>query len=135
MKPAQEIVAPMAAPASPRKCAGQDTVLHRPDRITHAVEVSAALLFEAAALAVAQFRRCGFVDAALGPGTSLAVAVQQPATTHTLRLARLDAWLNSSGKSPAEQALKVRLKQELGRTRQVRPTTLVNCTAERESGR
>jgi hypothetical protein len=81
--------------------------------VTHAVEVSAASLFEAAALAVAEFRRCGFGDAAVGAGTSLAVTVQQPITTHTMRMSRLEAWLNSSGKSPAEQALKVRLKEVL----------------------
>ena len=35
---------------------------------------------------------------------------------HTLRMSRLEAWLNSSDKSPAEQALKVRLREELART-------------------
>lgn len=83
--------------------------------ITHAIEVSAASLFEAAALAVAAFRRCGFTDVALGSGTSLAVTVQQPTTTHTLRMSRLEAWLNSAGKSPGEQVLKVRLKEELAK--------------------
>jgi len=85
--------------------------------VTHAVEVAAASLFEAAALALAEFRRCGFADAAVGVGTSLAVTVQQPTTMHTLRMAGLQAWLNSSGKNPAEQALKVRLKEELERAR------------------
>ncbi len=74
------------------------------------VEVSAASLFEAAALAVAEFRQCGFTDVTLGAATSLAVTVQQPTTTHTLRMSRLEAWLNSAGKSPGEQALKIRLK-------------------------
>ena len=83
--------------------------------VTHAVEVSAATLFEAAALAVAEFRRCGFADATVGAGTSFAVTVQPPATTHTLRMSRLEAWLNSSGKSPAEQALKARLREEMAR--------------------
>lgn len=49
--------------------------------------------------------------------TSLAVIVQQPATSHALRTKRLEAWLNSSGKSPAEQALKIRLREELERGR------------------
>ena len=31
-------------------------------------------------------------------------------------MSRLDAWLNSSGKSPAKQALKVLLREELART-------------------
>ena len=83
--------------------------------ITHAVKVSAGSLFEAAALGVAEFKRCGFADVALGIGTTLDVAVRSPSTTHSLRLAKLEAWLNSSGKSPAEQALKVRLREEIER--------------------
>jgi hypothetical protein len=86
-----------------------------PTGITHSVEVSAASLFEAAALAVAQFRRSGFTDAAPGAGASLSVTVHAPATTHSLRMSRLEAWLESAGKTPIEQALKVRLREELRR--------------------
>ncbi len=71
--------------------------------------------FEAAALGVAKFRRCGFADVALGIGTTLDLTIQSPSTTHSLRLERLEAWLESSGKSPAEQALKGRLKNEIAR--------------------
>lgn len=85
--------------------------------ITHTVEVSAASLFEAAALAVAEFRRCEFADAALGTATSLAITVHAPATTHTLRMSRLEAWLESGGKTPSEQALKVRLREEMARAK------------------
>ena len=88
-----------------------------PTGITHAVEVSAASLFEAAALAVAQFRQCGFTDVALGAATSLSVTVHAPALTHSLRMSRLEAWLDSTGKSPSEQTLKVRLREELARGR------------------
>jgi hypothetical protein len=77
--------------------------------VTHAVEVSAASLFEAAALAVAEFKRCGFADVALGIGTTLEVAVLSPSTTHSLRVSRLEASLKSAWKTPREQALKVRL--------------------------
>ena len=83
--------------------------------ITHSVNVSAGSLFEAAALAVAEFRRCGFADAAPGCGTMLDVAVQSPSMAHSLRVSTLDGWLRASGKSPAEQALKVRLREEMGR--------------------
>lgn len=83
--------------------------------ITHTARVSAASLFEAAALGLAEFRRCGFAGVALGMGTTLDVAVQSPSTTHSLGLAKVEAWLSSSGKSPAEQALKVRLREELER--------------------
>ena len=37
------------------------------------------------------------------------VAVQAPATPHEVRLSEIEAWLQSGGKRPAEQALKVRL--------------------------
>ncbi len=83
--------------------------------IMHTARVSAASLFEAAALGVAEFRRCGFADVVLGIGTTLDVTIQSPSTTHSLRLERLEAWLKSSGKSPAEQALKGRLKNEIAR--------------------
>ena len=39
--------------------------------IAHSVEVAACSLYEAAALAVAEFRRCGFADAMPGPATDL----------------------------------------------------------------
>jgi hypothetical protein len=66
---------------------------------------------------VAQFLRCRFTDAALGVGISLSVTVHAPATTHSLRMARLEAWLESAGTTPREQALTVRLREELTRAR------------------
>lgn len=39
--------------------------------ITHVVEITASTLYEAAALALAEFRRCGFAEATFGPGTKL----------------------------------------------------------------
>ena len=51
--------------------------------IMHAVQVPAASLFEAAALAVAEFRRCGFMsDATLGPATRLTLTVKAPVSVH-----------------------------------------------------
>ena len=77
--------------------------------IRHAVEVAASSLYEAAALAIAEFRRCGFTANAPGPATRLTVTVQAPATSHEVRLSKIEAWLESGGRSPNEQALKVRL--------------------------
>uniref|UniRef100_Q01TP7 Uncharacterized protein n=1 Tax=Solibacter usitatus (strain Ellin6076) TaxID=234267 RepID=Q01TP7_SOLUE len=82
--------------------------------VTHTVSVSAASLYEAAALGIAEFRRCGFVEAMVGPTTRLKVAVEAPATTHELTIAKLRAWLDSSGKTPREQAVKVGLREVLG---------------------
>lgn len=83
--------------------------------ITHTVSVSASSLYEAAALALAEFKRSGFALAAVGPGTRLKVAVETPFTTHELSVARLQSWLDSSGRTPREQAAKVTLRQILGR--------------------
>ena len=83
--------------------------------MTHTVSVSASSLYEAAALALAEFKRSGFALAAVGPGTRLKVAVETPATTHELSVAKLQSWLDSSGRTPREQEAKVTLRQILGR--------------------
>ena len=46
--------------------------------ITHIVEITASTLYEAAVLALAEFRRCGFAEATFGHGTKLTVRVRQP---------------------------------------------------------
>jgi len=82
--------------------------------VTHSVAVAASSMYEAAALALAEFKKCGFAMAMAGPGTRLTVAVETPSTTHELTVSRLQAWLDSSAKTPREQAVKVRLRQSLG---------------------
>jgi len=81
--------------------------------IRHAVEVAASSLYEAAALAIGEFRRCGFTADAPGAATRLTVTVKTPATLHEVRLSKIEAWLQSGGRSPNEQALKVRLRELL----------------------
>src|ERR1700730_14880102 len=78
--------------------------------LTHAVEVSADSLYEAAALALAEFRRCGFTAVIPGPTARLAVAIKEPATTHELPKRTLRDWVESSAKGPRERVLKDRLK-------------------------
>jgi hypothetical protein len=56
--------------------------------IRHAVEVAATSLYEAAALAINEFRRCGFTANAPGPATRLTVTVKTPATSHEVRLSK-----------------------------------------------
>jgi hypothetical protein len=53
--------------------------------IRHVVEVAATTLYEAATLAIAEFRRCGFTENALGPATRLTVTVKPPATSHEVQ--------------------------------------------------
>ena len=81
--------------------------------VTHTVSVVASSLYEAAALGIAEFRRCGFAEAIVGPATRLKVAVESPATMHELTVAKLQSWLESSGKTPREPAIKVNLRQVL----------------------
>lgn len=81
--------------------------------LAHAVEVSAASVYEAAVLALAEFRRCGFADATFGPATRLTIRVKQPETEHTVSVGKLQSWLDGGGKSPNEQVLKSRLRKLL----------------------
>ena len=83
--------------------------------VTHTVSVSASSLYEAAALAIAEFNKSGFAVVAVGPGTQLRVTVEPPTTTHELSVGKMQMWLDSSGKTPREQVLKVTLRQVLGR--------------------
>jgi len=83
--------------------------------VEHTAEVAARSLFEAAALAIAEFKRCGLIDAQPGPATRLSVVVKAPSTRHELMVAKLQSWLGSNGKSPNEQALKNELRQLLAK--------------------
>jgi hypothetical protein len=44
----------------------------------------------------------------------LTVTMKKPATSHEVRLGKIEAWLESGGRSPNEQAMKARLKELLG---------------------
>jgi len=57
--------------------------------VTHTVSVSASSLYEAAALAIAEFKKSGFAFGEVGPGTRLKVAVEAPTTTHELSVGKL----------------------------------------------
>jgi len=81
--------------------------------ITHTAQVTAASLLEAAALGLATFRRCGLMDATPGPTTQITVSVDVPSTVHQIPMRKLTSWLTSGGKSPMEQAVKVRLREML----------------------
>jgi hypothetical protein len=97
--------------ANVRKCRVAFT---NSEGVSHSVEVVASSLYEAAALAVAEFRRCGFADSAPGSAARLTVFVEAPSTSHELTVRKPSTWLDGGGKSPSEQALKVRLRELLG---------------------
>lgn len=80
--------------------------------IEHAVDVAASTLYEAATLAIAEFRRCGFTENAPGPATRLTVTVKAPATSHEVQWGKVETWIHSAGK-PNEQTIKSRLRELL----------------------
>ena len=82
--------------------------------IQHSVEVAAESLYEAAALAVNEFRRHPWTDG-MEPGavTRLAVSVKAPATTHEVSIRQLERWVNGSAKSPHDILLKGRVRELL----------------------
>ena len=83
--------------------------------VTHTVTVSASSLFEAAVLGIVEFKGSGFAFANTSTATRLKISVEPPATTHELSVGKLQAWLDTNGKTPREQATKVTLRQLLGR--------------------
>jgi hypothetical protein len=78
--------------------------------VTHSAEVAASSLFEASALGMAALRRVGIDPVPLGDHARLTVTVQSPTVRHEISATRVTSWLQSNGKSPREQALKVRLR-------------------------
>jgi len=85
------------------------------ENIRHSVEVTASTLYEAAVMAIAQFRNCGFTANAPGPATRLTVAIKQPGTIHDVQWGKIEAWLQGDGRSPSEQGAKIRLRELLRR--------------------
>jgi hypothetical protein len=78
--------------------------------VTHSAEVAASSLFEACALGMAALRKAGIDPVTVGDHARLTVTVQSPTMRHEVIAKRVSAWLQSSGKSPREQALKSRLR-------------------------
>ena len=82
--------------------------------IRHSIEVAAESLYEAAALAVREFRRHPWTDG-MEPGamTHLAVSVKSPAITHEVTIRQLERWAGGGAKSPREILLKSRVRELL----------------------
>ena len=78
-----------------------------PDGIRHSVNVQAETLYEAVALAVRAFREH---DCAPGPASTLEVEARSPSVTHTVSMQKVQDWLRSAAKSPADRITKDRLK-------------------------
>jgi hypothetical protein len=83
--------------------------------VEHTVEVSADSLYEAVARGLAALRDMDWVDH-IGRGqTTITVRVKQPEVEHKIRMRDFEAWLESTGRSPAQMALKTRLRELLSK--------------------
>ena len=79
-------------------------------------QVTAQSLYEAVAQALRVFREDEWsVDPNRGP-VSDAVTINQPQVEHRVRIKDFENWLKSAGKSPAQMALKSRLRDIIGRS-------------------
>ena len=77
--------------------------------LRHSVEVQAETLYEAAALAIAAFRRH---DCVPGLASNLDIEIRT-SVIHTLPFRKVQDWLNGGAKSPKEAILKKRLREKI----------------------
>ena len=77
--------------------------------VSHAVEVTAESLYEAAVLGLNLMKKHGWVDP-IGPATVLQVQVKEPPVTHSVSVSQLRRWVEGIAVSPDELLRKNRLK-------------------------
>ena len=80
------------------------------DPVDHAVSVEAETLFEAAVRGLAALRLESWSSMDAGSAAFVTVTVQPPAVTHRVKVAELKAWLDGSGRSPADRIQRQRLR-------------------------
>jgi hypothetical protein len=86
-----------------------------PDGIPHTVEVQADSLYEAVAMAVAEFRADSMSDVP-GPMTEFSVAIHRPAVEHRIRLGQVTKWAEgSTTEGPAGMTRRQRVKSLLNK--------------------
>lgn len=84
------------------------------DSLRHSVEVSAGSLYEAAALGLRAFRNSDLTEKIGMAGAKvLRVEAKAETETHEVELRKLTEWVETQGRTPREQALKVRLREAL----------------------
>ena len=89
-------------------------VVHDLNQSAHTIDVTAESLYEAIAQALASLRGHDWVGD-IGKGlTTVTVKVRRPEITHVVKIQDFENWLNRGCKSPADTALKARLRQMLG---------------------
>lgn len=96
------------APMARRTC--QVSVKGLKEESEHEVTVEADTLYEAAVRGLAALRQGSWSAADAQATACVVVTVQPPAVSHRVKLADLTAWLEGSGKSPADRLERQRLR-------------------------
>jgi hypothetical protein len=108
----RNMVACSEMPCRPKKCV---VTFRDTSGVDHAAVVSAESLYEAAVVALRQFRRADWSrEGSLDLG-SLRIEVWDQPTLYRVEVAKLEAWLKRSGGSPREVVLRNKLL-EIART-------------------
>jgi hypothetical protein len=100
---------------APRRCT---VSLRDTEGVTHAVQVQATSLFEAAARGVAAFREQGWAAQALTDTAVLRIEVHVPPVVHDVPLKAVERWLRSPSASPKDASVKI--DAAAGRSRDVK---------------
>jgi hypothetical protein len=82
--------------------------------VEHTAQVTAQSLFEAVAQALRVFREHDWSDDPNSGSASVVVTIKEPEVEHRVRIKDFQTWLESAPRSPAEMALKRRLRDILG---------------------
>jgi hypothetical protein len=82
--------------------------------VEHSVQVTERSLYEAVAQALRLFREDDWAEASERGPSTVVVSIRQPEVEHRVRIKDFENWLDSAGKSPAEMALKSRLRDIIG---------------------
>lgn len=104
----KRICYPPLVPYRPKKCI---VTFRDTSGVDHAVSLTAESLYEAAVVALRQFRRADWSrESSLDLG-SLRIEVWEQPTLYRVEVSKLEAWLKREGGSPREVVLRDKLKQ------------------------
>jgi hypothetical protein len=96
--------------SDPRKCI---VTFRDGEGVEHAAELTASSLYEAALLALHQFRQSAWSREASFDTGMLRVEVWEPPTVHRVSIADVEKWLNRAGGKPNEVTMRRALRQKL----------------------
>lgn len=85
-----------------------------PTGVSHAVEVEAESLMEAAGLGLARLKKDEWIEG-LGPNTRLEISVRSPGSQHTVTVQQIHRWIDTVNPSPSDTLKKAKVKKALGR--------------------